>query len=220
MKCLELFSGTGSVGKILKERGCEVVSLDLKDADINCNILDWDYKEYAKDSFDYIHASPPCDTFSNLRKSWIGRKCGVKKNNNKILTMEDIIRDQLEIGLPILNKTLEIINYFNPKYFTIENPQNGDMKKYITDLSFTDVDYCMYGLPYQKRTRIWNNFDFVGEKCNKNCGSIENGRHVSNCGHFNENYTKKIDSFLCTNLKERYRIPYKLINKWIDKMEE
>jgi len=149
MKCLELFSGSGSVGKILKERGYEVVSLDLKDADINCNILDWNYKQYPKDSFDYIHASPPCDTFSICRKCWIGRK--VKKHKDKILTMEDIIRDQLEIGLPILNKTLEIIKYFDPQYFTLENPQTGDMKKYITDLSFTDIDYCMYGLPYKKK---------------------------------------------------------------------
>jgi hypothetical protein len=44
MNCLELFSGTHSVGKILKEKGYNVVSLDLKGADINCNILDWDYK--------------------------------------------------------------------------------------------------------------------------------------------------------------------------------
>ena len=43
MKLLEMFSGTGSVGKVAKEFGFHVVSLDLKNADINCNILQWDY---------------------------------------------------------------------------------------------------------------------------------------------------------------------------------
>lgn len=32
---LELFSGTGSVGHLAKELGCDVASLDLKDASIN-----------------------------------------------------------------------------------------------------------------------------------------------------------------------------------------
>lgn len=212
MNCLELFSGTHSVGKVLKEQGHTVISLDLKDADINCNILSWDYTVFPKDHFDYIHASPPCDTFSHCRKCWIGRE--IKAHPGKVLTIEDIIKDQFDIGLPILNKTLEIIKYFNPKYFTIENPQTGDMKKYITDIPYTDVDYCMYGLPYKKRTRIWNNFDFKGKLCNKECGHCINGRHISNCGHYNKKYTSKIDNFTSTILRERYRIPEDLIKDW------
>ena len=37
MNILELFSGTGSVGKVASEMGHSVVSLDLKNADVNCN---------------------------------------------------------------------------------------------------------------------------------------------------------------------------------------
>ena len=218
MNCLELFSGTGSVGKVLKEAGHNVVSLDLKGADINTNILDWDYTTFPEDHFDYIHASPPCDTFSICRKSWIGRE--LKAHPSEVFTKELLIKDQEEIGVPILNKTLEIIKYFNPKYFTIENPQTGDMKNYITDIPYTDVDYCMYGLPYKKRTRIWNNFSFVGKLCNKECGHFINGRHISNCGHLNKKYTKDMTNFIHTTLKERYRIPYDLIKSWINKMEE
>ena len=219
MNCLELFSGTHSVGKRLEYKGYNVVSLDLKDADINCNILDWDYTIYPKDYFDYIHASPPCDTFSNCRRSWIGRK--LKAHGDTIITKEILDKDERTIGLPILNKTLEIIKYFNPKNFTIENPQTGNMKKYITDVSFTDVDYCMYGFPYKKRTRIWNNFNFQGNKCNKNCGNVENGRHITNCGHsYNDKYTSKMNNFHNTSLKERYRIPEKLINDWIDSFND
>jgi len=218
MNCLELFAGTGSVGKVLKEHGHNVVSLDLKGADINTNILDWDYTTFPKGHFDYIHASPPCDTFSLCRKCWIGRE--IKAHKGQVFTKELLIKDQQEIGVPILNKTLEIIKYFNPKYFTIENPQTGDMKNYITDIPYTDVDYCMYGFPYKKRTRIWNNFDFKGKLCNKECGNIVYGRHISNCGHLNKKYTSKMNNFSSTTLKERYRIPYNLIKSILDKMEE
>ena len=48
MKLLELFSGTGSVGKVAKDYGFDVVSLDLKNANINCNILEWNYKQFNK----------------------------------------------------------------------------------------------------------------------------------------------------------------------------
>ena len=44
MKLLELFSGTGSVGKVAEELGFDVVLLDLKDANINTDILNWNTK--------------------------------------------------------------------------------------------------------------------------------------------------------------------------------
>ena len=58
MKLLELFSGTGSVGKVAKTLGWEVVSLDLKNADINEDILKWDYEKYEPNYFDFVWASP------------------------------------------------------------------------------------------------------------------------------------------------------------------
>ena len=39
LKLLELFSGTGSVGKVPKLLGFDVISLDIKNADINTDIL-------------------------------------------------------------------------------------------------------------------------------------------------------------------------------------
>ena len=60
MKLLELFSGTGSVGSVAKNMGWTVVSLDLKGADINCDILQWKYKKYPVKYFDFVWASPPC----------------------------------------------------------------------------------------------------------------------------------------------------------------
>ena len=91
MRVLELFSGTHSVGKVCNEKGWEVISLDLKDADINQNILEWDYTMYPVGHFDIIWASPPCDTFSRLRDPWIGKK--LKCHNGLICTRELLQKD-------------------------------------------------------------------------------------------------------------------------------
>jgi hypothetical protein len=152
MRVLELFSGTGSVGKICKEKGYEVVSLDLKGADINTDILKWDYTTYPAKHFDIIWASPPCDTFSNLRKCWYGRK--MKCHNGAIFTKELELQDRERTGLPILRQTQAIIDYFKPALWFIENPKTGSMKDYLT-LPFYDVDYCKYSdWGYKKPTRI------------------------------------------------------------------
>ena len=136
MRVLDLFSGTHSVGKVASALGYEVVSLDLSDATICCNILEWDYKAaFSVGHFDIIWASPPCNTFSKMRLSNVGRY-GV--------TMETIQQDISLIGLPILRRTEEIIDYFKPSLYFIENPQTGRMKDYI-DRHYYDVDYCKLG---------------------------------------------------------------------------
>ena len=59
----------------------------------------------------------------------------------------------------VVVRTLDIINYLNPTYFVLENPQTGYLKKqdFMQDRYYVDVDYCKYGMPYRKRTRLWNN---------------------------------------------------------------
>ena len=63
MRLLELFSGTGCVGRVFRACAWEVVSLDLdkrSGADITTSILDWDFKSQFPDNhFDCMWASPP-----------------------------------------------------------------------------------------------------------------------------------------------------------------
>ena len=204
MKLLELFSGTKSVGKVAYQLGYEVISLDLNlkaDADITCNILDWDYKIFPPKYFDLIWASPPCDTFSFMRNIHIGR------NGH---TTETLQRDIDTIGLPILRQTEKIIDYFKPKYYFIENPQTGKMKDYI-DKPFYDVDYCMYSdWGYKKRTRVWTNvLGFTPKTCKKDCPNMESEggtKHQLNIGHLS--FTKdgdKVISLSSKSLREKYK---------------
>ena len=154
MKLLELFSGTGSVGKVAKELGFNVVSLDLKNADINSHILQWDYKQLNQNEFNVIWASPPCTEYS------IAKTVGVR---------------HIDYANALVKKTIEIIRYFNPSVWFIENPQTGLMK----DFQYFDLDYCKYGFPYRKRTRIWSNLTSWKPRplCKRDCGNIINNKH-------------------------------------------
>ena len=116
MRILELFSGTGSVGNVCRRLGCTVTSLDRDlPADLQMDILDWDYTSLPPRSFDFIWASPPCTEYS------VAKTVGVRK---------------LEEANAIVQRTLEIINYFDPPYWIIENPQTGLLKNqpFMTNL--------------------------------------------------------------------------------------
>ena len=191
MKLLELFSGTGSVGRVAREYGFSVISLDLKNANINEDILQWDYKKFDKD-FDIIWSSPPCTEYSRAKTTGVRR---------------------IDYANSIVKKTIEIINYFQPRIFFIENPQTGLLKEqdFMKDFDYYDVDYCKYGFEYRKRTRIWTNLKSWKPRplCKKDCNGIIGNRHKETAqrlpckGRWDEQRKKTQD--------ELYRIPEELI---------
>ena len=69
MRLLELFSGTGSVGRAFEALGWEVDSLDiLPGASITSDIMAWDFKDSKNANYyDFIWASPPCTHYSIAR---------------------------------------------------------------------------------------------------------------------------------------------------------
>ena len=67
MKLLEMFSGTHSVGKAFKERGYDVISVDISDKfepTVVADVLQWDYTVYPPGHFDVIWNSPVCTEYS------------------------------------------------------------------------------------------------------------------------------------------------------------
>ena len=133
--------------------GYEVISLDRDmSASIQLDILEWDCREFPRKFFDVIWASPPCTEYSRAKTTGIRDIDGANE---------------------VVQRTLDILEYFEPKYWIIENPQTGLLKDQLCmwGIPFKDVDYCRYGLPYRKRTRIWNNvFSWeLKPLCKKDC---------------------------------------------------
>ena len=173
-RLLDLFTGTGSVARVAEELGYEVhtIDIDLKcKPDICADILEFDYKAaFVPGYFDVVWASCPCETFSAARRSNIGRMV-----KGEIMTAETLLRDTNFVGVPILRRTQEIINFLQPKMWFIENPYTGSMKNYI-ETKPAVYDYCMYNFPYRKRTAIWSNKPLQGCRCDRS--HLINGRHA------------------------------------------
>jgi len=128
-RMLDLFSGTRSVGAEFQRHGYEVVSVDL---DPRCepthqvDVLRWKYsKAYPPGWFDVIFASPPCEHFS--RAKTIG------------------FRD-LGLADRLVRKALDMIRYFKPEKWFLENPQTGMLKErpYVQGIPYIDVEYCQF----------------------------------------------------------------------------
>lgn len=164
MRCLDLFSGSGSVAKALPEH--EVISVDICkkfNPTICVDILLWDYKTIPTGTFDVIWASVPCTEYSKAKSRGV--------------------RD-LEGADALVAKTLEIIRYFAPRLYFIENPWTGLLKHrdVVAGIPRVDLTYCKYGYRYWKPTCIWGTIEgFTPRFCRKGdrCDAFlhEHNRH-------------------------------------------
>lgn len=200
MRLLELFKGTGSVGNAVGSHFDEVISLDFDpkcNATICVDILKWDYKVYPVGYFDYIWASPDCREYSSMRNI-------IKKPRD------------LELADSIVLKTLEIIDYFKPKVWFIENPDSSMLKTrpFMEELPYVICDYCQFAnWGYRKRTRIWTNQNGLSNVlCNRaTCQNMEGTHHKSMIGNTRKGMNGS------QGKDKLHRIPPKLV-KYLFKM--
>lgn len=160
MKVLDLFCGLGGWSAAFKNRGHEVITLDNNPKfkpDICKSILDVpSIDELGK--FDFVLASPPCQSFSvaAFPQHYWKMIDGVPYPNSP----------QAELGLKLASHTFWLLeNTFSGKFYVIENPR-GLMRKVFTMPKCT-VAYCQYGSPYMKPTDLWGNLppSFVPKMC-------------------------------------------------------
>ena len=173
MRILDLFSGTGSISKQVNSDD-ECISVDVSneyhEPTILVDIMQWNYSDaFPPGYFDVIFAGVPCTEYSRLRDVYKDRNPPDIEKANKIVL-----------------RTLEIIQYFKPTYWWIENPDGGKLKEqpFMQGLPFHRVSYCHYGYPYRKTTRFWsNNTAFKPKVCVRgSCGKVVNRRHPANIG--------------------------------------
>lgn len=175
MNVLELFSGTGSVGKCCKELGWDVVSVDMEkkfNPTHLCNIMNFDYKQYPKNHFAIVWGSPPCTDYSQLKKCWYGRKL-----KDGVIYSKELHNKDMDDADKIMLKTFEIINYFDCEYWFVENPLSPlKDREIMKDKFYHTIDYCMYSdWGYKKRTCIWTNkIDWDAKQCDGSgsCGNM------------------------------------------------
>jgi hypothetical protein len=117
----------------------------------------------------------------------------------------------------IVKKTIEIMEYFQPDRWFIENPQTGCLKErpYMLGIPFIDKDYCQFSeWGNRKRTRFWTSVDGTDTLCDKKtCPNMIDGRHKSAQG--NGQY-KEFWAVKGGRLHQRYSIPPKLIENLFD----
>ena len=151
------------MGQPFRLAGWEVIDVDRDGrfgAEVQVDILTWDYMNaYTRGYFDVIWASPDCTQYSIAR------------------TTAKTPRD-LEGADRLVAKCREIIDYFEPNVWFIENPDTGLLKTrpVVAELPFVKLDYCMYGAEYRKRTRIWTNAQWTPKLCDRS--HLINGRHA------------------------------------------
>ena len=136
-----MFDYSGNWPKYYKENGYSVYQIDLK---LGIDILELSKKDFPFDSVHGILAAPPCTDFAGSGAQYWKAKD------------ED---GRTEASLALIDKTLEIIEWFQPTWWVLENPV-GRLPKLRPQIgSPWYFQPFWYGDAWTKKTGLWGNFN-------------------------------------------------------------
>lgn len=125
-----------------RKAGCRVLQIESK---LGFDVFNWNYRVIRPELVAGILAAPPCTDFAvSGAQYW-------KKKDRKGQTRE---------SLKLVRRTLEIVKYFKPDFWAMENPV-GRLNTLLPELDKFGPWYFepyWYGDPWSKKTGLWGNF--------------------------------------------------------------
>lgn len=164
---LELFAGSCRLTHAIRQRGLAVADPvdillgshhDLRRRASQLAILSWIKSGWIK----FVHLGTPCTVFSRARHC--------------IRHLERALEKE-RVGLEFAWFSAEVIatcNRYNVNW-SLENPRSSRLfevpflAQLLNESSYVDIDFCRFGEPYKKPTRIYSSAPFLellGLKCN------------------------------------------------------
>ena len=167
LRALDLFSGTGSITKAFRNSGhdCDSLDMDARYTPTFCtNVLTWDYKALPRGQYDAIWASCPCEQYSIARSNARAPR-------------------DLALADALVQRTLEIIEWFQPRAWFVENPSGSLLWRRFHFARVVQTSYCSYGFPYRKHTSLaTSQLDFLlRDPCGGAgvCAHMRGSRHLA-----------------------------------------
>ena len=137
---LSLFDYSGAWSKPYRDNGYNVIQVDIK---LGIDILTWDY--YSPAVVYGILIAVPCTDFASSGARWFAEKDADGRT---------------EASVQLVKKSLEIVNYFNPVFWALENPV-GRIARLVSELGKARLIFnpCDFGDNWTKRTCLWGKFN-------------------------------------------------------------
>lgn len=140
---VSLFDYSGVWSAPYRQAGCRVLQVESK---LGFDVFTWNYKAIKKELVLGILAAPPCTDFTVSGAQYWRQK---DKNGSTAANVK------------LVRKTLEIVNYFQPKFWALENPV-GRLNTLIPELKKYGPWYFephWFGDPWNKKTGLWGCFN-------------------------------------------------------------
>lgn len=152
---LSLYDYSGNWARPYNENGYNTIQIDIK---LGMDIMQWDYKQYPDDYFYGILIAFPCTDYALSGARWFKEKD---------------LGGRTEKSQKLLARTKRIIDYFNTKFWVLENPMTRihKLNPWLEqpNLKFNPCDYAEYDpIPensrYNKQTWLFGNFNIPEKK--------------------------------------------------------